>query len=75
VYYEQARTKDHNNVSNGIFTLASPSVDLAFDDAVLDNVEDAWRTVMAPDEHYQAEEGNRYMVFEDREPVNINDDE
>jgi hypothetical protein len=75
VYYEQARAGDINNVSNEIFSLASPSVDLAFEDAVLDNVKDAWRTVMGLGERDQAEEENRYMVFEDREPVDIDDNE
>lgn len=45
-------------------------MDLAFDDTTLDNVEDAWRTVMefaAGDQASQADLLGTYMRFEDRE--------
>jgi hypothetical protein len=77
VYYEQTCSTDNNTFSNNVFSLASPSVDLAFDDSILDNVKDSWETVMGLGEQDQVENemSDRYMVFEDREPMNGNDDD
>jgi hypothetical protein len=64
LYYEQAFSTSSNVHAGNVCHLASPSMDLAFDDACLDNVEDAWRTVMcasAGDETSQA-----YLQYEDR---------
>jgi hypothetical protein len=50
--------------------LGCSSLDLAFDDATLDNVEDAWRVVMgvtAGDQVSQTDVIGTYMRFEDRE--------
>lgn len=48
---------------HNILAFPPPSLDLAFDDSVLDTVKEAWRLVMG---HETA--GQEYMVFEDREP-------
>ncbi|KAL4890717.1 GDP dissociation inhibitor [Aspergillus ambiguus] len=47
---------------NNILSFPAPSLDLAFDDSVLDTVKEAWQIVMG-------NEGadHEYMVFEDRE--------
>ncbi|KAI0839580.1 GDP dissociation inhibitor-domain-containing protein [Hypoxylon sp. FL0890] len=58
---ESSRTTS-GNIST--FAFPSPSLNLAFDDSCLGAVEDAWKLVMGQD----ASE-NEYMVFQDREGV------
>ncbi|GES63172.1 Rab geranylgeranyl transferase escort protein [Aspergillus terreus] len=48
---------------HNILAFPPPSLDLAFDDSVLDTVKEAWRLVMGDEAA-----GQEYMVFEDREP-------
>ncbi|KAG2419020.1 hypothetical protein HFD88_002124 [Aspergillus terreus] len=48
---------------HNILAFPPPSLDLAFDDSVLDTVKEAWRLVMGDETA-----GQEYMVFEDREP-------
>ena len=53
--------------------MASPSVELAFDDATLENVENAWRLVTglsATNSASQTDEAASYMVFEERKQMN-----
>ena len=69
VYYEQAYSECDNGISDGVISLARPSADLAFDDAVLDNVEVAWGAVTGLGEQGgQGREHDGYMAFVDREP-------
>lgn len=51
-------------------------MDLAFDDTTLDNVQDAWKTVMGLDASDQVplELVNTYMRFEDREHITEEED-
>lgn len=71
VYYEQMVGPIGNSHSENVYGLGYSSVDLAFDDVVLDNVEDAWRAVMGLTSGDQSptELSGTYMVFEDREPM------
>jgi len=54
---------------DGIFILNPPSPDLAFDDAVLSEVESVWRQIMGPDG-----DSAEFLVFEDREGEADEDD-
>ncbi|KAH6618488.1 rab geranylgeranyl transferase escort protein-like protein [Boeremia exigua] len=47
---------DHEHV----LSFPPPSMDLAFDDAILDNVKSVWRQIVG-------EEGGEFLVFQDRE--------
>jgi hypothetical protein len=47
------------------------SLDLAFDDAMLDNVEQQWKTIIEDD---KAEEQATFMQFEDRQGMTDDDD-
>lgn len=69
IYYEQNSGPTSNKHQEAILRLAGPSIDLAFDDRTLDNVEDAWKLVMAHTAGDQVSPGlvNTYMRFEDRE--------
>lgn len=58
--------------------MPSTSLDLAFDDTMLENVEDVWRLVM--DYPARGEDGDdgiatEFMVFEDREQMGAADDD
>lgn len=65
LYYEQQAEAEND----GSTTAPEASLDLAFDDAILDDVESLWKTVMG-DETDPA----TFMRFEDREGMS-NDDE
>jgi hypothetical protein len=70
VYYEQRPGMSVNSHQENISGLACSSLDLAFDDTTLDNVEDAWMAMMglnADDQVSQADVIGTYMRFEDRE--------
>jgi hypothetical protein len=77
VYYEQRPGLSVNSHEENMCGLGCLSLDLAFDDTTLDNVEDAWRAVMgvtAGDQVSQADVIGTYMKFEDREHVAEEDD-
>jgi hypothetical protein len=77
VYYEQKSTSSSNAQSGRVCSLASSSLDLAFDDTTLDYVEDAWKMVMsltAGDDVSRVDMLDSYMVFEDREGGEGNDE-
>lgn len=63
LYYEQEQTSE----STGDFSEAS--IDLAFNDEMLDNVESQWKSIVD-----QADSAS-YMHFEDREGVHEYEDE
>jgi len=72
VYYEQRPGPSVNSHRENLCGLACSSVDLAFDDTTLDNVEDAWKTVMkftGGDQVSQVDPLGTYMRFEDREQM------
>lgn len=49
------------SADNGrVLTFPPPSMDLAFDDAILHNVKEVWRKIMG-------EAGSDFLVFQDRE--------
>ncbi|KAF1991670.1 hypothetical protein K402DRAFT_409784 [Aulographum hederae CBS 113979] len=70
----QQRSGDSNggqtvvNVKEQMVTFPLPSLDLAFDDSVIDRVKVAWQQIMGPD-------ATGFMVFKDREGVGEDDDE
>ncbi|KAI0130215.1 GDP dissociation inhibitor [Xylariales sp. AK1849] len=73
LYYEQT-ISERNSTTDTIgssrrFSFPSPSLSLAFDDADLDAVKEAWQIVMREDT--SAEE---YLVFEDREGADADHD-
>jgi len=75
LYYEQGQAAHSNLASETACAIPSSSLDLAFDDTILDNVEDAWRRVMknvAGDGASTVLE-TAYMVFKPREQ--FDDDE
>lgn len=43
-----------------VLRFPTPSMDLAFDDAILDNVEEVWQKIVG-------EDGGEFLVFQDRE--------
>lgn len=51
------------------FSFPSPTLDLAFNDASLDAVLEAWKVVMG-----DAADESEYMIFDDREGADANDD-
>lgn len=71
VYYEQKSTSPSNAQSGSVCSLASSSLDLAFDDTTLDYVEDTWKRVMnligGGGDSSRGDMFASYMVFEDRE--------
>ncbi len=71
MYYEQSATLD-TRATAGRIGLPGPLLTLAFDDAVLDSVREAWRAVMGP--NVTAEDEADFMMFTDREGANDDDD-
>lgn len=64
LYYQQSRGSGAIQLDNKVAQLPSPSLNLAFDDSVLESVHQAWKMAMGPaSEEAEAE----YMVFPDRE--------
>lgn len=69
--YEQGASASSSvNVDGSIVTLPLPSLDLAFNDSILEPVQKAWELAMAD----ATGDGIEYMKFEDREGVNDYDD-
>ena len=69
VYYQQKSGPSRNRRQEAALRLAESSVDLAFDDTTLDNVEDAWKVVMGltGGDQVSPDLVGTYMKFEDRE--------
>ncbi|KAH7158207.1 GDP dissociation inhibitor [Dactylonectria estremocensis] len=63
LYYEQCRGTSSLVVNGNTATFPLPPVDLAFNDSVLDPIQEAWNTFLGGSK----EEDAQYMKFEDRE--------
>lgn len=72
LYYNQSRASASNAITETYCALPSSSLDLAFDDSVLDNVEGAWRHVNKIDDDETKEAP--YMVFKSREHYDDDDE-
>jgi hypothetical protein len=68
VYYEQKSGPSCNRHQEAVLRLAESSVDLAFDDTTLDDVEDVWKVVMGltGGDQVSSDLVGTYMKFEDR---------
>jgi Rab proteins geranylgeranyltransferase component A len=71
LYYEQAIGSAKSARSDGIFEFLPPLPSLAFNDATLDAVHEAWKDVMGSTIE---EQGLEYMKFQDREGMGDDDD-
>lgn len=72
LYYEQGTGGSSSLIVDGkTVTFPVPSLDLAFNDAILEPVHDAWTIVTGTQ---TGDEGVEYMKFEDREGANGYDD-
>lgn len=69
--YEQSGVGPSLSIDGNVATFASSSLGLAFDDAVLDPVREAWKMVTRD----MADEGAEYMQFDDREGANDDEDD
>jgi hypothetical protein len=73
LYYEQTTSARQSQVTSlrsaAVFEFPSPSLSLSFDDSSLDPVKEAWKLVMKDEASEDA-----YMVFEDREGMDDDDD-
>jgi hypothetical protein len=67
---QKSRDPGPDSAKNSVWTIVfpTPSTDLAFDETILDTVKDAWQKVMGQD-------AKDFLVFEDRNPVDEEDDE
>ncbi|KAM5346763.1 hypothetical protein ACJ41O_009768 [Fusarium nematophilum] len=63
LYYEQSNSTNALSVDGNSATFSSSSAGLAFDDSILDSVQEAWKLVMGEPDDASVE----YMKFEDRE--------
>ena len=54
------------DTDSNIIRFPVPTMDLAFDDAVLDNVKDVWQTIAG-------EDAGEFLVFQDREAYDEDD--
>jgi len=68
LYYEQEQTAKATSDS---LEASEASLDLAFNDEILDDVEKQWKSILGETEADQA----TFMRFEDREGMNNEDDE
>jgi len=68
--YEQLGGSDTYEADGPVFTLPTPSFSLAFDDATLEPVHEAWKRVMG-----DAAVESEYLTFEDREGAMDDEDE
>ncbi|KAF7559613.1 hypothetical protein G7046_g4547 [Stylonectria norvegica] len=66
LYYEQSSGTPSLNVDGNTVTFPLTPLDLAFNDSVLEHVQEAWKIVTGS---AAADEGNEYMKFADREGV------
>ncbi|KAL2007570.1 hypothetical protein VTN00DRAFT_9008 [Thermoascus crustaceus] len=62
------RTVTDSPVSDNILSFPPPSLELAFDDGLIDAVKTAWKTVLGDEAHDED-----FMKFEDREGVEFED--
>jgi hypothetical protein len=69
LHYQQSRGSSTCKADGSVIQLPAPSLNLAFDDSVLDTVRQAWKTAMGSEVDDQD-----YMVFSDREPADAYDD-
>ncbi|KAK7415225.1 Rab proteins geranylgeranyltransferase component A [Neonectria punicea] len=69
LYYDQCGGTPSLVVDDSTATFPLPPVDLAFNDSILDTVQEAWNMVMGGSN----EEGDEYMKFDDREGGNDDD--
>lgn len=72
VYYEQQRITETSSTEASTYKFPDPSLDLAFDDSMLENVEQAWNMVIGGsegDENLPA-----YMQFDDRPGMDADDE-
>lgn len=53
--------------SDRVLTVPTPSLDLAFDDGMLETVQEVWRQIVGPD-------AAGFMQFEDREGLGAEED-
>ena len=72
LYYQQSRGSTATQTDGKIVQLPAPSLSLAFDDATLESVREAWKVAVGS----AAEDTEtQYMVFADREPADDYDDD
>ncbi|ORY67628.1 GDP dissociation inhibitor [Pseudomassariella vexata] len=73
LYYEQSSSEKapliETHGSSTVFSFASTSQTLAFDDSDLDAVKSAWTVAMGSDVREE-----EYLIFEDREGADVDDD-
>lgn len=65
--YIQRQSSEPAITSVGEYLFPDPSTDLAFDDRILERVEEACRAVLDAETADAVEDTNAFMVFEDRE--------
>jgi hypothetical protein len=71
--YQQTGLVSTASVVDGqVIHLPPASLDLAFNDSIMVNVEEAWNALTKDDEK---PEGTEYMKFTDREGADVDDDE
>lgn len=73
LYYDQSRASSSNEVTASTCVFPSSSLDLAFDDSILDNVEGAWRLVDNKTDFTETEQ-TPYMTFKSREQFEDDDE-
>ena len=71
MYYDQRAGPTSLSVDGNTITFPPPSLDLAFNDSVLDPVHDAWKVLMGSGAE---DEDIEYLKFEDREGADDDDD-
>lgn len=71
MYYQQASCQSPARSIDGIHYLPSPSMDLAFEDNMLDNVEAAWLHVLGLSS--EDESSSSFMVFKERSGMDDDD--
>ncbi|KAI5303841.1 Rab proteins geranylgeranyltransferase component A [Ascosphaera pollenicola] len=69
--FTQDGSRYHSGKSEGVYVFPPPSLDVAMDDALLDQVKGIWEELVKDDEGPQPS----FMVFEDREPVDDDEEE
>jgi hypothetical protein len=71
LYYEQACPSGNLFIDGPLVTLPPPRVDLAFKDSTLAPIRTAWEEITKA---WGEDEPGKYMVFEDREDADVQDD-
>ncbi|KAL3426584.1 rab protein geranylgeranyltransferase component A [Phlyctema vagabunda] len=72
LYYEQNRSTSVPKSQGLIYDLRDPSLDLAFDDAILDEVEASWKVTR---QNIGEQEPAVFLKFEERNEMNGDDDD